>query len=53
MPPSKGIIAWLDDVEGYAEWNKSYSKCREVEKPLAEEIHKKYYGQYGIEYNGW
>ena len=55
MPPSKGIIGWAFDESGddYNNWNTAYQKCREIEKPLAEALHKKYYGQYGIEYNGW
>ncbi len=53
MPPSKGILGWIRDGNGYKEWNDAYNKCREVEKPLAEALHKKHYEQYGIEYSGW
>lgn len=55
MPPSKGISGWAMDEskEDYNNWNTAYQKCREIEKPLAEAIYKKYYGQYGIEFNGW
>lgn len=55
MPPSKGIIGWVMDEskDDYNSWQKDYDKCREVELPLAEALHKKYYSQYGIEFSGW
>ncbi len=55
MPPSKGIIGWAadKDFDGYNKWSDAYNKCREIEKPLAEEIHRKFYGEYGIEFSGW
>jgi len=53
MPPSKGILGWIDDPKGYEEWNIAYEKCSKAEKPFAAALHKKFYGQYGIEWNGW
>ena len=53
MPPSKGILGWINDPKGYEEWNIAYEKCRKAEEPLAAALHKKFYGQYGIEWNGW
>lgn len=53
MPPSKGILGWIEDRSGYKEWNEAYQKCRLIELPLAEKLHKKYYEQYGIEFSGW
>lgn len=55
MPPNKGIIGWASDKSGndYNIWNDTYKKLREIEKPLAEALHKKYYSQYGIDFNGW
>lgn len=55
MPPSKGIIGWAmdEDRTGFEKWQEAYRKCREIEKPLAEAIHKKYYEKYGIEFTGW
>ena len=55
MPPSKGIIGWAmdEDITVFEKWHEAYRKCREIEKPLSEAIHKKYYGKYGIEFSGW
>ena len=53
MPPSKGILGWIDDPKRYEEWNIAYEKCNKAEKPFAAALHKKFYGQYGIEWNGW
>lgn len=55
MPPSKGITGWCMDEnrDDYNKWNTEWNKCFEIEKPLAEAIHNKYYDQYGIEFNGW
>jgi hypothetical protein len=53
VPPSKGVIGWIDDQEGYNEWNKKWTKANEKAKPLRESLHKKFYSEYGIEWNGW
>lgn len=53
LPPSNGIIGWLDDREGYENWNKVRKRCYDAGQPLFKALHQKYYGQYGIEYNGW
>ena len=53
MPPSKGILGWIKDPKGYEEWSKKYDECRKAEEPLAAALHKRFYGQYGIEWNGW
>jgi len=53
MPPSKGILGWINDPKGYEGWNIAYEKCRKTEAPLAAALHKKFYSQYGIEWNGW
>ena len=53
MPPSKGILGWIDDPKGYEEWSIAYEKFSKVEKPFAAALHKKFYGQYGIEWNEW
>ena len=50
---SKGIMAWLDDQEGYSEWNKKWTEANEKAKPLREALHKKFYSEYCIEWNGW
>jgi len=52
VPPSKGIIGWIDDQEGYSEWNKKWTEANEKAKPLREALHKKFYSEYGIEWNG-
>lgn len=52
MPESKGILGWIDDPTGFAEWNKKWKECYEKEKPLAEALHNKYYAEYGIKWNG-
>lgn len=48
MPPSKGILGWLDDPEGYKAWREAYDKFRPIEETREKEIHKKYYGPYGL-----
>ena len=55
MPESLGIIAWAssENKDDYNNWNAAWKKCYAIEKPMAEEIHKRYYGKYGIEFNGW
>lgn len=53
VPQSKGIIGWIDDQEGYAEWNKKWTEANEKAKPLRKALHKKFYSEYGIEWNGW
>ena len=53
IPPSKGILRWINDPKGYEEWSITYEKCSKAEKPFAAALHKKFYGQYGIEWNGW
>lgn len=53
LPPSKGIIGWSKDPKGYKRWLEAYEKCRKVEEPLAAALHKKFYNQYNIEWNGW
>jgi hypothetical protein len=53
LPPSKGIIFWVENSDDYNKWNEAYKKCREIENPLEKKLHKKYYGKYGIDYNGW
>lgn len=52
LPPSKGILGWMNDPEGFEQWNIAYQKCREIEKPLAAALHEKFYGKYGIKYLG-
>lgn len=52
MPPSKGILDWINDPKGYKEFSIAYEKCRNAEKLLASALHKKFYGQYGIEWDG-
>ena len=53
MPPSKGILGWIDDPKGLEAWHAKWKECRENEKPLAAALHKKFYGQYGVEWSGW
>jgi len=53
VSPSKGIMGWIDDQEGYSEWNKKWTEANEKAKPLREALHKKFYSEYGIEWNGW
>lgn len=53
VPPSKGIFGWIDDQEGYSEWNKKWTEANEKGKPLREALHKKFYSEYDIEWNGW
>lgn len=53
MPPSKGILGWIDDPKGYEEWNIAYEKCKKAEEPLVAALYEKFYGQYGVEWNGW
>lgn len=48
VPPSKGIFGWIDDQEGYAEWNKKWTEANEKAKPLREALHKKFYSKYNI-----
>lgn len=52
LPPSKGILGWINDAEGYEKWRIKSDECREKEMSLAKELHKKFFGQYGIEWNG-
>lgn len=52
IPSSKGILGWINDQEGYIEWNKKWDEANEKGKPLREALHKKYYSKYGIEWNG-
>jgi len=53
MPPSKGILGWIEDQKGYEDWSKKYDECRKKEEPLEKALHDKFYKQYGIEWNGW
>lgn len=53
MSPSKGVLEWIDEPKAYEEWNIAYEKCSKAEKPLLAALHKKFYGKYGIEWNGW
>jgi len=53
VPPNKGIMGWIDDQEGYSEWNKKWTEAYEKGNPLREALHKKFYSKYGIEWNGW
>ncbi len=52
MPESKGILGWIDDPKGYEEWSAKWSECYEKEQPLAKALHQKFYGRYGIQWNG-
>jgi hypothetical protein len=52
MPPSKGIVYWVENPQDYTEWILLYKNLRQIEEPLAEAIHKNHYNQYGIEWNG-
>jgi hypothetical protein len=52
MPPSKGIVYWAENSQEYIKWILLYKNLRQIEEPLAEAIHKKYYSKYGIEWNG-
>lgn len=53
MPPSKGVLGWINDPKGYEEWNIAYEKCKKAEEPLVAALYEKFYGQYGIEWKGW
>jgi len=53
VPDSKGIVYWASNPSDYVEWNKKYTKAKEQGKPLYQELHKKFYSKYGIEWNGW
>lgn len=53
VPPNKGIMGWIDDQEGYSEWNKKRTEAYEKGNTLREALHKKFYSKYGIEWNGW
>lgn len=48
MPPSKGLLGWMDDPAGYKEWNESYAKFRPIEIEREVALHKKHYEPYGI-----
>ena len=51
MPPSKGILEWINNIEEYQNWCKKYDECRKKEIPLAKKLHELFYKKYGIEFN--
>lgn len=48
MPPSKGILGWIDDPKGYKEWNGAYRKFAPIRDRLERDLHEKYYSPYGL-----
>lgn len=50
LPPSKGLMHWMDHPEEYEERSKQYATALSASKPEHKKIHQKHYAEYGIEY---
>ena len=46
VPPGKGILGWINDMEGYKEFKIKSDQAREKAKPLHEANHIKHYSKY-------
>ena len=53
VPPSKGICGWMNDPDGYEDWNKKFTQALEIARPLRKKLHDKFYTKYGIKWNCW
>lgn len=53
VPPSKGIVSWINNPEEHQEWNKKFTEAKEKGKPLHKKLHEKHYSKYGIEWIEW